>query len=84
MLPGAGHIIAGAPVRGALLTYLWTCCAATMWFASGRMPMPSLDGPWGNTPGTVAVGLVAAVVWLVTQWSASGLAADLTVRGRGK
>jgi hypothetical protein len=55
-----------------------------MLFASGRVPLPRLDGPWGNTPAMGVVGAIAAVLWLLAQWSAWGLADGLAQRGRGK
>lgn len=84
VLPGAGHMVAGASVRGAILVFLWTACAGAMLFASGRVPLPRLDGPWGNTPAMGVVGAIAAVLWLLAQWSAWGLADGLAQRGRGK
>lgn len=82
--PGAGHLVAGAAARGALLSFLWAACGVTACFVVGLVPMPRLDGPWGTTPGLVVVGAVAGVVWLTAQWSAWGLADDLSVRGRGR
>jgi tetratricopeptide (TPR) repeat protein len=84
LLPGSGHLVAGAPVRGALLAFLWSVCAGAMFFASGMAPLPRLDGPWGSTPMMAVVGALAAIVWLVTQWSAWGLADDVAQRGRGR
>ena len=84
LFPGAGHLVAGAPARGVALAFLWTACAGAAIFASGRIPLPRVDGPWGNTPALAAVGAVAAVLWLLAQWSAWGLADDLAARGRGK
>jgi hypothetical protein len=82
VFPGAGHVFGGAPVRGLIFAGLHTAFAVSLVYASGKIPMPRLPGPWGSTPAFVAIAVVTGVVWLIAARSAWLLADEASGRGR--
>lgn len=82
VFPGAGHILAGATVRGLVFAMLHTMGVGALLFASGTIPMPQLAGPWSPTAPLVACAVVVALVWLLSLRSAWVLSDDASGRGR--
>lgn len=62
MLAGSGHVLAGRPLRGALLLSFSTAAILTMAFASSLMPLPAR---WTSGESSFFVLAVALLFWLV-------------------
>ena len=82
LFPGAGHLFAGATVRGVLFALLHTLGLGALLFASGLVPMPQLAGPWSPTVPLVVCGVIVGVVWLLSLRSAWILSDEASGRGR--
>lgn len=82
LFPGAGHLFAGATVRGALFALFHTFGLGALLFASGLVPMPQLAGPWSPTVPLVVCGVIVGVVWLLSLRSAWILSDEASGRGR--
>jgi hypothetical protein len=82
LFPGAGHLFAGATVRGLLFALFHTLGLGALLFASKVVPMPQMSGPWSSTVPLVVCGVVVVVVWLVSLRSAWILSEEASGRGR--
>jgi hypothetical protein len=80
--PGTGHLFGGAILRGVVFTALHGSLLAGLVLALGWLPMPRLEGPWGNTLPAAVVGGLLAVVWLLAARSGWVLADDFGRRNR--
>jgi hypothetical protein len=81
VLPGAGHILCGAAVRGAIFLSLATIGAGCLAFALGVLPGAEVVSPWGELPSLIICGLFLLVVWGWSLRSSFAAAAD-AVDGR--
>jgi peptide/nickel transport system permease protein len=60
MLPGSGHMAAGAPVRGAWLLLAWGSLLGVVWLGREVVPRPSALDEW---VATVTLGVSLFAVW---------------------
>ncbi|MDP2341700.1 MAG: hypothetical protein Q8O67_12145 [Deltaproteobacteria bacterium] len=82
LLPGAGHLYAGAAARGAVLATLFALCAAAVVVTLDLVPGPRPTSPWSSALLVAPFVVVAVIVFIVGIRSALGVADDERAGGR--
>jgi tetratricopeptide (TPR) repeat protein len=82
LFPGAGHLFAGAAVRGLVFTLLYGGGLSLLYLVSGFLPMPRLGGALPDNALLIVVGVVVAAVWILGVRSSFVVAGDMGGRGR--
>jgi hypothetical protein len=60
--PGSGHVSAGMPVVGAVLLFVWTLAACTIWLWGSLYPLPDGLLGLGTAPSYAMFALMAATL----------------------
>jgi hypothetical protein len=76
VVPGGGHLFAGATIRGALLVGCAALATGVGGVASALLPGPGLASPWSTAALLLPPAVVLLATWVVALRGAADLASD--------